>query len=459
MSSGTLAPEAVRQMFDRISPVYDLMNRVLTAGLDGRWRRLTAAAVVRPGDRVLDACCGTGDLALADLEAGGEVTALDFSERMLERARPKSEAVRWVRGDAMALPFEDASFDAATVGFGIRNVSDLEAGLAELARVLSPGGRLGCLEITQPRGLLRPFFRLWFDHLIPLAGKVLPGGAAYTYLPASVRRFPGPEELAAAMERSGFTDVTFRLLAGGIVTLHTASAGMNALATIRSAPGLESYLERLELRLEQAVGSHPGLVGDAGGEILAAGGKRLRPALVFLATPPDLRSTELTAAAGAAVELIHMATLVHDDLIDSAELRRGKPTVWAVYGEEAAKAAGDYLFARAFTLLASTGDRHAVELLAGAALSLARGEALQRRQAFRTDTSVDDYLARCSLKTGKLFEAACLLGEHRRRSGSSASRSGSPSRSSTTSSTARASSIRPGRRRDWICGRARRRCR
>jgi demethylmenaquinone methyltransferase / 2-methoxy-6-polyprenyl-1,4-benzoquinol methylase len=222
MSSGTLAPEAVRQMFDRISPVYDLMNRVLTAGLDGRWRRLTAAAVVSPGDRVLDACCGTGDLALADLEAGGDVTAVDFSERMLERARPKSDAVRWVRGDAMTLPFEDASFDSATIGFGIRNVADLEAGLAELARVLSPGGRLACLEITQPRGLLRPFFRLWFDHLIPYAGKVLPGGAAYTYLPASVRRFPGPEELAAAMERSGFIDVTFRLLAGGIVTLHTA---------------------------------------------------------------------------------------------------------------------------------------------------------------------------------------------------------------------------------------------
>ena len=222
MSSGTLAPEAVRQMFDRISPVYDLMNRVLTAGLDGRWRRLTAVAVVRPGDRVLDACCGTGDLALADVEAGGAVTAFDFSERMLERARLKSDVVCWVRADAMALPFEDASFDAATIGFGIRNVSDLEAGLAELARVLSPGGRLGCLEITQPRGLLRPFFRLWFDHLIPFAGKVLPGGAAYTYLPASVRRFPGPEELAAAMERSGFTDVRFRLLAGGIVTLHTA---------------------------------------------------------------------------------------------------------------------------------------------------------------------------------------------------------------------------------------------
>jgi len=123
----------------------------------------------------------------------------------------------------MALPFEDASFDAVTVGFGIRNVSDLEGGLAELARVLVPAGRLGCLEITQPRGLLRPCFRLWFDRVVPLAGKMLPGGAAYTYLPASVRRFPGPEELAAALERAGFMDVSFRLLAGGIITVHTAS--------------------------------------------------------------------------------------------------------------------------------------------------------------------------------------------------------------------------------------------
>jgi demethylmenaquinone methyltransferase/2-methoxy-6-polyprenyl-1,4-benzoquinol methylase len=222
VSSGTLAPSAVEAMFDRISPVYDAMNRVMTAGLDRRWRRLTAEAVVAPGDEVLDACCGTGDLALAAERAGGRVTGLDFSERMLERARRKSASVRWVRGDALALPFADGSFDAATVGFGIRNVDDLEAGLRELARVLRPGGRLGCLEITRPRGLLKPFFRLWFDGLVPLAGKVLPGGAAYTYLPASVRRFPGPDDLAELMRRAGFEDVRWRLLGGGIVALHTA---------------------------------------------------------------------------------------------------------------------------------------------------------------------------------------------------------------------------------------------
>jgi demethylmenaquinone methyltransferase / 2-methoxy-6-polyprenyl-1,4-benzoquinol methylase len=222
VSSGTLAPSAVEAMFDRISPVYDAMNRVMTVGLDRRWRRLTAEAVVARGDEVLDACCGTGDLALAAERAGGRVTGLDFSERMLERARRKSASVRWVRGDALALPFADGSFDAATVGFGIRNVDDLEAGLRELVRVLGPGGRFGCLEITRPRGLLRPFFRLWFDGLVPLAGKVLPGGAAYTYLPASVRRFPGPEDLAELMRRAGLEGVEWRLLGGGIVALHTA---------------------------------------------------------------------------------------------------------------------------------------------------------------------------------------------------------------------------------------------
>lgn len=210
-------------MFDRITPVYDVMNRVMTAGLDRRWRRLTAEAAVRPGDRVLDACCGTGDLALAAERAGGTVTGLDFSERMLERARTKSTTVEWVQGDVTALPFADGSFDAVTVGFGIRNVPDLEAGLAELARVLRPGGRLGVLEITQPRGALRPFFGVWFDRVVPALGRVLPGGAAYTYLPASVRRFPGPADIAAALERAGFEAIEWRLLAGGIVAVHTGT--------------------------------------------------------------------------------------------------------------------------------------------------------------------------------------------------------------------------------------------
>jgi demethylmenaquinone methyltransferase/2-methoxy-6-polyprenyl-1,4-benzoquinol methylase len=224
VETGRLAPDAVRTMFDRIAPVYDAMNRVMTAGLDRRWRRLTAAAVVRPGDRVLDAACGTGDLALADARAGGSVTGLDFSPAMLERARRKAPELEWVEGDALALPFADASFDAATVGFGVRNLDDLEAGLRELRRVLRPGGRLGVLEITRPRGPLRVFYSLWFDRIVPLLGRVLPGGAAYTYLPASVRRFPGPAELEQLLEACGFAGVSHRLFAGGIVALHTGVA-------------------------------------------------------------------------------------------------------------------------------------------------------------------------------------------------------------------------------------------
>jgi len=219
--TGTLASDDVRGMFDRIAPVYDAMNRVMTAGLDRVWRRLTVEAVVQPGDRVLDACCGTGDLALAAEREGGVVTGVDFSPRMLERARRKSETVTWVEGDLLALPFGDASFDAATVGFGVRNVSDLDAALAELRRVLRPGGRLAILEITQPRGILRPFFSLWFDRVVPVLGRVLPGGRAYTYLPASVRRFPGARELVALLEGHGFEQVRVRLLGGSIVALHT----------------------------------------------------------------------------------------------------------------------------------------------------------------------------------------------------------------------------------------------
>ena len=222
--SGQLAPDNVRRMFDRIAPVYDAMNRTMTAGLDRRWRRLTAEAVVRPGDEVLDACCGTGDLAIAGAAAGGRVTGLDFSEPMLERARRKAPGLEWIQGDVLELPFEDASFDAATVGFGVRNVDDLQRALVELRRVLRPGGRLGILEITRPRGVLAPFYRFWFDRVVPLLGKLLPGGSAYTYLPASVRRFPGPEELAELIAAAGFREVRFRLFAGSIVALHTAEA-------------------------------------------------------------------------------------------------------------------------------------------------------------------------------------------------------------------------------------------
>jgi len=179
------------------------------------------------------------------------------------------------------------------------------------------------------------------------------------------------------------------------------------LAAIREAPGLEEYLDSIEERLARTVASHPGVVAAVGNEALAAGGKRLRPLLVFLSAPPG---SEPSLAAGVAVELVHMATLVHDDLIDRAHFRRGKAAAWSVHGPEAARATGDYLFARAFAELTATGDADAVAVLADATLCLARGEALQRTQAHDPATTVEAYLERCALKTGKLFEAACRLG-------------------------------------------------
>jgi demethylmenaquinone methyltransferase/2-methoxy-6-polyprenyl-1,4-benzoquinol methylase len=218
--AGRLPADEVRTMFDRIEPVYDAMNHVMTAGLDRRWRKRAVREVVWPGDRVLDACCGTGDLAVEAERRGGRVVGLDFSERMLERARAKSGTIEWVRGDALDLPFGDAEFDAVTVGFGVRNLDDLDRGLSELWRVLRVGGKIAVLEITRPRGFLRPFFRIWLDAMIPLAGRFLPGGKAYTYLPASVRRFPGPEDLSKLLEGAGFGNVRYRLLGGGSVALH-----------------------------------------------------------------------------------------------------------------------------------------------------------------------------------------------------------------------------------------------
>src|SRR5829696_8986278 len=205
--SGTLSEPQVRAMFDRIASVYDLMNSVMTAGLHHRWRaRAADLARVGPGDRALDVATGTGDLALElarRVRPGGEVVGADFSEGMLERARTKAggePGLRWEWANALELPYPDDSFDAATVGFGARNFSDLERGLAEMARVVRPGGRVVVLEITTPtKPPLSTFFSIWFDRLVPLMGRFAADGDAYTYLPSSVRRFPGPRDLAATM--------------------------------------------------------------------------------------------------------------------------------------------------------------------------------------------------------------------------------------------------------------------
>lgn len=222
----------VNSMFDRISGVYDRMNRVMTAGLDQSWRERAAdRARLETGQKALDLCCGTGDLALALAERvgpEGEVIGADFSEPMLELATGKANArgvgqARFEWADALELPFADASFDAVTVGFGARNLADLDRGLSEMHRVLVEGGRLAILEITQPsRQPLAGFFRLWFDQAVPLIGRLAGDSSAYTYLPESVRSFPDARTLAEKLDRTGFRHVRWTLMAGGIIALHSA---------------------------------------------------------------------------------------------------------------------------------------------------------------------------------------------------------------------------------------------
>jgi demethylmenaquinone methyltransferase / 2-methoxy-6-polyprenyl-1,4-benzoquinol methylase len=206
-------------MFDRIAGVYDAMNSVMTAGLHHRWRERAAdLARVGPGTRALDVATGTGDLAIALARRGGEVVGSDFSEGMLERARTKAPGLTWEQADALALPYADDTFDAATVGFGARNFSDLGRGLGEMARVVKPGGRVVILEITTPqKPPLSTFFSLWFDRVVPLLGRF---DEAYTYLPNSVKRFPGPQALAGLLVEAGCRDVGWILTAGGIIAIH-----------------------------------------------------------------------------------------------------------------------------------------------------------------------------------------------------------------------------------------------
>lgn len=221
----------VNRMFDRVAGRYDALNSVMTAGLHHRWReRAAERAELHPGDAALDVCCGTGDLALElapRVAPGGHVVGCDFSEPMLDLAREKAEergaaGLRFEWADALELPYDGERFDAVTVGFGVRNLADLDRGLREMARVLKPGGRLVILEITQPtRPPLSFFFSLWFDRIVPLLGAFSSNPEAYSYLPESVRSFPAPRGLAEKMAAAGFERIRYTVLAGGIIAIHS----------------------------------------------------------------------------------------------------------------------------------------------------------------------------------------------------------------------------------------------
>jgi demethylmenaquinone methyltransferase/2-methoxy-6-polyprenyl-1,4-benzoquinol methylase len=223
--AGTLEEPQVRAMFDRIAGVYDVMNSVMTAGMHHRWRRRAAdLASVGAGDEALDVATGTGDLAVELASRGARVIAGDFSEEMLARARAKDPSIAWEWANAQDLPYETGRFAAATVGFGARNFSDLPLGVSEMARVVRPGGKVVILEITTPqKPPLSTFFSVWFDHVVPGLGRLAGDPDAYTYLPNSVKRFPGPEGLAAVMAGAGLRDIRWILTAGGIIAIHVGT--------------------------------------------------------------------------------------------------------------------------------------------------------------------------------------------------------------------------------------------
>jgi demethylmenaquinone methyltransferase/2-methoxy-6-polyprenyl-1,4-benzoquinol methylase len=226
VGTGTLPEEQVRAMFDRIARVYDPLNSVMSVGMHHRWReRAVDLAAVGPGERALDVATGTGDLALELRRRGADVVGLDFSEAMLDLARAKAPDVRFEQGNALELPYGDGEFAAATVGFGARNFSDLGKGLGEMTRVVRPGGRVVVLEITTPeRPPLSWFFRVWFDRIVPLLGRLAGDPEAYSYLPSSVRRFPGARALAGEMAAAGLVNIRYLVTAGGIIAIHAGEA-------------------------------------------------------------------------------------------------------------------------------------------------------------------------------------------------------------------------------------------
>ena len=420
---GRLPATEVRAMFDRIAPRYDLLNRAMTAGLDGRWRQAAAAAAdLAAGDRALDCCTGTGDLALAladRVTPSGRVAAVDFSERMVALAREKAarrgRTIDVQVADALALPFPGDTFDAATVAFGIRNVADLDAGLAEMARVVRPGGRVVILEITAP-ARLRRFYGFWFDRVVPRLGPAARSRRGRLLVPAGLGAALPRAAGAGRPDGGGGPGRRAVAPAGGRDRRPPPRPGRSMTTTPVPAVALPlaPLLARCEERLRQAVSRARAEVVEPALDTLTAGGKRVRPLLVFCSAPargahrPGRHRGPAVGGGGRG------AGAQRDAGARRPAGRRdhapGPAHRGPGAGPERAVTTGDFLFACAFAELTRTRSAPAVQALAAAALDLSRGEMDQQRAAFDLALHEEAYLARCRRKTAALFSVACRLG-------------------------------------------------
>ncbi|MEE3229422.1 MAG: ubiquinone/menaquinone biosynthesis methyltransferase [Planctomycetota bacterium] len=383
--------DRIRNMFSGISRRYDFLNHLLSLNRDRSWRKRTALALeIRKEDRILDACTGTGDLALelsgyVDTESGGHVIGTDFCPEMVaigERKRLERDEERCslLVADTLKLPYANETFDAVTVAFGIRNLCDLEAGLRELRRVLKPGGRIALLEFTPPRGaFLRSLFALYLLPLLPWIGRVFSrsskGAEAYSYLPASVMDFPGPERLEELLRQTGFDSVRHRLMTAGIVALHLGLRGEqpeslpNAGAPAEKcslvlAPDSTADQDGLSAALQEQLGMHR---SDAmararyGGGILASG--EARPRLEQLAA-----ALEKLGASSSIAETAELENLPRPKRITGLQFSTGKLTAASLGGKNTDIEKADLAGIKVYALLPETSPAKEEEEAGGGGL-------------------------------------------------------------------------------------------
>jgi len=385
-------------MFDTVAERYDLMNGILSLGQHIYWRKQAVAAVdAHPGQKVLDVAAGTGVSSEPFADAGVDVIAADLSEGMLDVGRRRRPDMTFVQADVTALPFDDETFDAVTMSYGLRNVANYPKALSEIYRVLKPGGRIVVLEFSTPT--FAPFGAVYKNYIMkaipPIARAISSNPESYEYLAESIITWPNQQELAQKFKEAGFTSVQYRNLTGGIVIAADPKLG----------PQILSSLARIEERLAEAIAQTDHLADVASRHLLSAGGKRVRPLLALLCAAVDGEINDDVIEAAVVVELTHLATLYHDDVMDDAPKRRGVDSAQMIWGNSVAILTGDLIFSRASLLVSELGTRP-MKIQSQTFERLVLGQLFETTGPREGQDLLDHYIAVIEGKTGSLIAAA-----------------------------------------------------